>query len=322
MALPEVTTVVMPEHGKYDFVRYLTAKKSVDDRALNRRVWQTLREALFAVPTDSALRVLEVGGGIGTMIERMLDWGLLPGDAEITMIDAHPENIIEASRRLPTWAIMNGFSVHEEAGGSIRLFRGRQEVRVVLEACDLFDFIARERGRTAWHLILAHAFMDLMNISETLSLLASLAVRYGLLYFSINFDGVTALEPATRQDLDGQIELLYHRTMDERLTAGRPSGDSHSGRRLFEHVRALGARILDAGGSDWVVFSRGGAYPHDEAYFLHFIVQTIHSALKGSPQLSMADLDEWAARRHEQIDRGELVYIAHQLDLAAQLNTR
>ena len=59
-----------------DFQRYLSAKKSVDDRALNQHVWQSLHAALCIQSEPAApLRVIEIGAGIGTMVERM-DIGL------------------------------------------------------------------------------------------------------------------------------------------------------------------------------------------------------------------------------------------------------
>jgi hypothetical protein len=107
--------------------------------------------------------------------------------------------------------------------------------------------------------------------------------------------------------------------MDQRITAGRLSGDSRTGRHLFDHLRAAGAELLDAGGSDWVVFAGPNGYPGDEAYFLHFILHTIHSALEGHPDLDAARFADWIARRHAQVDQGGLVYIAHQLDFLGRV---
>ena len=51
----------------FDFTRYLASKRTVDDRALNRQVWQTLADAVNGeLMSDAPLRVLEVGAGIGT----------------------------------------------------------------------------------------------------------------------------------------------------------------------------------------------------------------------------------------------------------------
>ena len=72
------------------FTRYLAAKKSLDDRSLNRHVWEALMRAVRIRPDSSPLRVLEVGCGIGTMVERLLAWGLLTR-ADYTGIDAEAE---------------------------------------------------------------------------------------------------------------------------------------------------------------------------------------------------------------------------------------
>ena len=61
----------------YQFTRYLAAKKSVDDRALNRHVWHSLAQAMSAAVPDGPVQVLEIGAGIGTMVERLVEWGLL-----------------------------------------------------------------------------------------------------------------------------------------------------------------------------------------------------------------------------------------------------
>ena len=40
---------------EYSFQRYLSAKKSVDDRALNRLVWQALEKSLVQSPDSAPL---------------------------------------------------------------------------------------------------------------------------------------------------------------------------------------------------------------------------------------------------------------------------
>jgi SAM-dependent methyltransferase len=296
----------------YSFPRYLAAKKSVDDRALNRHVWGDLVRALPAATREAPLRVLEVGAGIGTMVERLLEWGLLTS-ATYTAIDAQPDNIAEARHRLPRWAANRGFSVGE-GKEQVRLRQGKQNVVVRLEAVDLFDFVARETGRHAWDLLIAHAFLDLMDIPATLPALFSLLRPGGLFYFTLTFDGATVLQPEIDPEFDAQIETLYHQTMDRRITAGKPSGDSRAGRHLLGHLRAAGAELLDAGSSDWVVFAGPKGYPAEEAYFLHFIVHTIYTALQGHPGLEAERFEDWIAQRHAQVEEGTLVYIVHQLD--------
>ncbi len=307
--------------NNYSFTRYLAAKKSVDDRALNRHVWENLARALPAASPAAPLRVLEIGAGIGTMLERVLDWGLLSDAAYAAYagIDAEPGNVAEAWRRLPAWASGRGFGV-ELSPGHMRLEREGVEVSVELETIDLFDFVAREQGRRTWDLLIAHAFLDLMDVPATLPSLTCLVRPAGLLYFTIVFDGATIFQPEIAPALDTQIESLYHQTMDRRFTVGKPSGDSRAGRHLFDHLRAAGVELLDAGSSDWVVFPGPDGYPADEAYFLHFILHTLHTALEGHPDLGPARLAGWIARRHAQVEEGSLVYIAHQLDFLARIS--
>ena len=51
-----------------------------------------------------------------------------------------------------------------------------------------------------------------------------------------------------------------------------------------------------------MVFAGPDGYPGDEAYFLHFIVHTVHEALKSNPALDSSRLGEWVAQRHRQIE--------------------
>ena len=275
----------------YSFPRYLSAKKTVDDRALNAHVWQTLCRQLPEQP-----RILEIGAGIGTMVERLVEQQFI-SSASYTAIDSQVENIHTAQQRLADLP---------------------ETINLTLEAIDLFDFIQREQGKQQWDVLIAHAFLDLMDIPATLPQLFSLLKPGGLFYFSINFDGVTTLEPMIDPILDAKIEQLYHQTMDERITDGQPSGDSRSGRHLFGHLREAGAQILAAGSSDWVVFAGEGGYPADEKYFLQFIVETLHRALAKNPALDEVLFSDWIAERKAQIETGELVYIAHQLDFVGR----
>jgi hypothetical protein len=158
-----------------------------------------------------------------------------------------------------------------------------------------------------------------MDIRSTLPLVFDLLESGGLFYFTINFDGLTLFEPTIDAALDGLIQELYHRSMDERITGGKNSGDSRSGRHLFSYLKSAGAEIIAAGASDWVVHPGLQGYPADEAYFLHFIIHTIEQALQNQPELRSGLLAGWARERHAQIERRELVYIAHQLDFLGRV---
>jgi hypothetical protein len=306
---------------EYTFQRYLAAKRTVDDRALNHHVWESLHHQLAhrASPTRP-LNILELGGGIGTMVERLLEEGRLP-NSSYHMLDEQAENISAANARL-----RNGFAISEAplTGGATfeisPMHRntlqapGDAKIDLNLYSSDLFDFLAKAGPLTQIDLLLAHAFLDLLDIPSTLPKLVATLRPGALLYFTINFDGVTILEPAIDPAFDAHIVQIYHQTMDDRITNGKPSGDSKTGRHLFHQMQTANIQLLDAGSSDWVIIPHQGEYPHDEAYFLHFIIHTMNGALRNHPAIEPQRFQDWIAARHAQIERGELIYIAHQLD--------
>ena len=271
-----------------NFIRYLAAKQTVDDRALNAHVYETLRAALRPGPLD----VLEVGAGTGAMLQRLAARGLLDAGGRYTAVDADPANVAAAIEQHSSWA---------------------SPLSVSWEAADVYDFARRERGRRAWDLLIAHAFLDLVDAPRLLPELFALLRPGGLFYFTINFDGLTILEPPVDPGFDEQVIDLYHRTMDE-----RGAGDSRSGRHLLSQLPAAGAEILAAGASDWVVVPSRGGYAADEADFLRAILGFFEQSLSGRTELDPARLAGWLARRRAQIDAGELIYIAHQMDVCGR----
>lgn len=296
-------------------LRYLAAKKSVDDRALNGHVLQGLK-AVFDQPRgDQPAEVLDIGAGSASMLERLVRWGILRR-ARYEAIDLNPEHIGEAKRLLPVWARGQGFDLMSETVADERwLERGTDRISVRFEAVDVHAFIAREAGRRHWDLLVGHSFLDLVDTARVLPGLISLVRPGGLLYLTMNFDGVTIIEPPLDPALDQDILALYHATMDNRLVEGQPSGDSQTGRHLLARLGEQGVEIVAAGSSDWVVFPTGGCYPEDEAYFLHFIIHLIDSSLKGHPSLPPGRFSRWITARHSQIEQGRLILIAHQIDI-------
>ena len=289
------------------FPRYLLAKQSVDDRALNRHVFETLSSRLPSELID----VIEVGAGIGTMAARLLRWGLLTR-ANYTLVDSMLENIDFAQTWLPRWAHENHFRWDQSERNRLRLFDDTHDLNITFICADMFDFIKTAPEKA--DLLIAHAFLDLLPMPESLPDLFSLLKPVGLAWLTLNFDGVTSLEPVIDPVLDAKIEQLYHQTMDERLTGG----DSQSGRHLFTYLKEAGATTLAAGSSDWVAYPHDGHYPADEAYFLHFILHFFEESLTGRPELDAPAFTAWLRERHAQIDQAELVYIAHQMDFLVQ----
>ena len=191
------------------------------------------------------------------------------------------------------------------------MFDGSHDIQVHLEQADAFDFI--QKNNEPADLLIAHAFLDLLPMPESLRKL--LTLTDDLAWLTINFDGMTIFEPTIDSSLDEQIERLYHKTMDERPSGG----DSKSGRHLFGHLQSVGAEILAAGASDWVVHAVNGKYPDDEAYFLNFILHFFDELLTGHAELDAESFAHWLDERRSQIERGKLTYIAHQMDFLAKV---
>ncbi|HEU5388740.1 MAG TPA: hypothetical protein VFV73_22810 [Streptosporangiaceae bacterium] len=294
----------------FDYARYLAAKTTVDDRALNRHVLAGLRRLVPA----SAPRVLEVGAGLGTMMARLVDWGVI-GAGEYILLDADRQLLDRSRRWLCDWAAARGLR-------SDLLPDGLQvaDVRVRLVHAELGGYLEAAHGELA-DVLIANAVLDLVDVPAVLPGLLRLLVPGGAYWFTINYDGESIFVPGHPHD--DQVMQAYHRDMDERVRYGRPAGDSRTGRRLFGYLREAGAPALAAGSSDWVV-SAGpdGNYPDDEAYFVRCILNTIQNALRSREDrgdgLEPADLADWLAVRGRQLAAGELVYLAHQLDFTGR----
>lgn len=285
----------------YSFPHYLLAKQTVDDRALNKDVIDTLRIHMPPEPVS----VIEVGAGIGTMLKRSVEWNLFCRGQYI-LVDEQAANIAYAREWIPQWAAEAGLSVERLEQDQLQLCDQTRDIRIHLECADVFDFIRRNKAPA--DVLIAHAFLDLLPMPESLESLFSLTNN--LAWLTINFDGLSSLEPIIDRMLDEKIERLYHTTMDARITGG----DSQSGRHLFGHLQRMGTDILAAGASDWVVFANKGNYVADEKYFLQFILHFFESSLRDCDELNASNFEGWLAKRFEQIERGELVYIAHQMD--------
>ena len=291
----------------WDYARYLAAKTTVDDRALNRQVLAEVRRLM----PPGGPRVLEVGAGLGTMVARLVDWGVV-GAGEYILLDADRQLLDSSRRWLCDWAAARGLR------GDL-LPDGLQlgDLRVRLEHAELGSYLQTAQDARA-DVLIANAVLDLVDVPAVLPGLLRLLVPGGVYWFTINYDGDSIFEPGHPHD--DQIMRAYHRDMNERVRYDRPAGESRTGRHLFHHLRAAGAPALAAGSSDWVV-SAGpdGNYPGQEAFFLRSILTTIRSALRDrQDRVEPARLTDWLAARGQQLAAGELVYIAHQLDFAGR----
>jgi hypothetical protein len=285
----------------YPYARYLAAKKSVDDRALDRRV---LAELCRLMPAG-APRILEIGAGLGTMVARLLEWRIISA-GEYTLLDVDGQLLRDSRAWLGDWAADRGVPVERLPDG---LQLGALRVRMV--QAELGDHLEAGHGEPA-EVLIANAFLDLVDVPAVLPGLFRSLVPGGLYWFTVNFDGDSIFQPD--HPCDDDVLGAYHASMDGRTRFGRPAGESRTGRHLFRHLRTAAAPVLSSGSSDWIVHAGpDGDYPEDEAYFLATILQTVHDAV--ADRVAPADLADWMAARRRQLAGGELVYIAHQLDV-------
>lgn len=258
-----------------DFAHYLEAKRTVDDRAINRRVLGRLRQELAGFEGPA---IVDVGAGLGTGIVRLLEWEVAPTEASFTAVERDAELLEIAAKCLEG--------------------RGRGE----LLASTLTDFAASPGNRGRFDLVMAQAFLDIVELGPAVKDLVALARLGGLLYFPITFDGESIFEPAHEDD--DSVLARYHASMDR-------NGNSRTGRSLFHALSAEGTEVLDLGSSDWIVYPESDGYPNDEAFFLEYVIGMVEETVGEAAR-------NWATTRRQQVADGKLLYMAHQVDCLAR----
>ena len=248
------------------------------------------------------------------MVERLLGRGTLT-HALYDFVEINQGAVEAAGHRLRAWAASHDWQAAGEGKEALLMTRQDRRVEVRFHPQDIDGYVrARPPGEADF--LLAHAFLDLVDWKRSAPAWFRLLRPGGVFYFTLNFDGLTAFLPARDPAFDDRLMAAYHRTMDERQPRSALSGGRHTGRHLLEQLPRMGTEIVDAGPSDWLVRPDHGTYPADEAYFLHFLVETVHRAVRAEEGIGSEPLASWVAERHAQIERGELVFLAHQWDVA------
>ncbi len=297
-----------------DFGRYLRAKRTVDDRAIDRRLLETFRGRIAkrAETDEGPLRVLEVGAGIGTMPARLLEWEILPpGEIRYAAVDVDPGTVADVEPYLREWA--DGRAVTVSGSDPVEVKATDRTVRIEPIAADAIEYAERTAGE--WDVLVGAALLDVLESAGLETLLGALAPG-GIYYFPITFDGATRFRPI--HPADRTIEQYYHDHMD-----AKPGGNSRAGGAVLEWLRrAEGVRVSGVAGSDWIVRPIDGEYPADEAFFLGCILDSVESAVGEVTDGTLEELDEWMACRRSQLEEGELCYLTHQLDLLGRVDGR
>ena len=301
--------------------RYLEAKRSVDRRALSRRVRAAMLAGLPRAP-----RVLEAGCGTGVTVPRLMSWGVTEFD--YLGIDRDPRAVAFARDVRPKELRYRGYdAVDTRRGGRIEAPRDTRttETTFAFETGDALELLPeRASGRRVdgWRtdergadLVVAGAFLDVVPLEQTIEATESALAPGGLAYLPITFDGGTLFAP--EHPLDDAVERAYHAAIDS--VEGR---NSRAGRAALSLLDACDGTLLAANTSDWIVRPQSGAaggYPEDEGWFLDrilsFVVGAVDPSTSVVPELDRDSFDDWLETRRRQLATAELSYVAHQYDL-------
>src|SRR5690242_19546517 len=171
-----------------------------------------------------APQVLEVGAGLGTMVARLMDWGVV-GTGEYTLLDADRPLLDDSRRWLRDWAAARGLRSDLRPDG-LRV----GDLRVCLEHAELGRYLeaahrAQGAQRAPADVLIANAVLDLVDVPAILPGLLRLLVPGGVYWFTINYDSESIFAPGHPHD--DQVMQAYHRDMDERDRKSTRLNSSH-----------------------------------------------------------------------------------------------
>lgn len=289
-----------------DFPGYLAAKRTVDDRAINRRVLRRFTGELYRCFAQSSrpVDILEVGAGVGTMVARLAAWNALPFRVRYRCVDRDPEVIETAHAVLPGWLESAGYEVARDDHGIVAR-TGRDRLRVTLVEGDALD------ERTRADAVIAAAFLDIVPVRTTIHSLLGTLRPEGVVYAPITYDGTTVFQPP--HPADPIVEALYHEHMD--AVRDQP-GTSRAGQHTLAAVAGTGNEVVAVGAADWEVSPAPEGYAGEEAVFLDGVLGMVGEALETTAPPSLEpEVADWRAVRTRQLDDGTLGLVAHNLDL-------
>ncbi len=281
----------------FDYVQYLDIKKHIDDRSLNTEVWRKFYGWLSDKKQNKQLDILEIGAGIGTMIERLLDNKLLH-NCHYIALEPEADFMQTAQSRLGCWAGNNGL-VFDQIGNGQWQLKGRElDVRIswVNASADHIDKLYADEN---FDLILSHAVIDLLPVPEIMPCILNKLKPAGGFYFSLNFSGQTRFTPTNEHD--AEITRLYHADMDSRFSNLKWQA-SKTGVLLKPWLKNYGCSAVVDGSSDWHLTK-------SDQLFTENILDTIKKALAGLPEL-----EAWLESRYIQLKQGGLELVISNRD--------
>lgn len=295
------------DRGEIPFSDYLDAKFALDERSLNDHV----RNVLVAQLRGRArLNCLDIGSGTGAMVRRLLDLSQVP-ELLITVLDCDREMLATARRRIATELQQRRLAL-DLNGPAIRGESVGQTVVVDFVSSRVSDF---NPPALRYDLITAHAFMDLVPVDSTLQRLEGWLVPGGLLYATLNYDGVTSIFPPFGDGaFESKLMAVYDDSMDSRRTEGEPTGGSRAGSRLLSALLARRWEVLAYGTSDWNVTPLAGQYRDRDSVCIQAMLEFIRLEAERA-SLNKDTLRAWFLERTHQLGARQLGMIVHQLDV-------
>jgi SAM-dependent methyltransferase len=281
------------------FADYLEAKLALDERSLN----PTVRKAFLESLRDRVeVRCLDVGAGTGATLRRLLAWGV-SGRWRVTALDRDGALLDLARDKF-------------RAALRARCARADDPVIEALFACGELD---RHRPRDRYDVVVAHAFLDLMPLPQTLAHLCACLEPGGFLYATLNYDGETLLAPLYRDTgLEAALLACYDESMEQRRAHGLPTGGALCGRRLQALLPHQGFEVLAQGRSDWLLHPVPGAYPDGDGACLEHLLGLILKEGLASRRFAPQTLERWHRERLQLLHGNRLAARVRHLDFLAR----
>lgn len=302
----------------FDYQQYLAAKKSVDDRALNPEVFSAFETVLNDETEADPVKVLEIGAGIGTMVERILSMEKKP-HWDYTILDLDPVGIEIAFNRLQRHLDQQGWEM--TTSRSDQLIKAQKQHRTLIvrfRTANAMQFASHENHHGQYDVLLANAVLDIFHIESALPVLFQALTSGGLYYFTLNYNGRTAFLPPVDPEWETLVEARYNASMDRISIAGNPRSGSRTGDNLLAYLERE-TELLIYGDSDWKVTPVENGYHYEEEFFIRCILNTMERALTGDPMLDQSFFRKWMETRYQQLEAGELSLKAHNMDFCGIL---
>ncbi len=282
------------------------------DEAFYRRVeWLELKAKVLDAPAyntsmherihrEKCLRILEAGAGSGAFTSLVLR-ELAPADCRLVGFD-YDEDLVQYAAKAYA-----------------------DDTRVRMCRQDIYALDDEEILRGCFDLVVGQAFLEHTDLLAALEILADLVRPGGLLYFPMNYDTPSILEPGSADEqVDHGILLSFDRyAIEGQRYGGRLCGDSRCGRHLWHAVRKVGLIPLVLANSDWLLYPRHGGYCKDEKTTLAILIDIFADAnlkerIPEGERLSVSVVEDWRSERRQQLENNELLFICRQNTILAQ----